>query len=78
MNSVVDVAERDMEVRPDLNTACIVPWVKDPTAQIIYDCYFRDGRLHDLAPHSVLKRVIGLYDELGLKLIVAPELEFFW
>lgn len=77
MNSVVDVAERDMVVKPDLSAACIVPWVTDPTAQIIHDCYFRDGRLHDLAPRSVLKRVISLYEDMGLKPIIAPEVEFF-
>jgi glutamine synthetase len=55
----------------------MVPWASDPTAQIIHDCYTRDGRLHELAPRSVLRRVLAMYSELGLQPIVAPELEFF-
>jgi len=75
--SMVDEADRDMFVRPDINAAFMVPWADDPTAQIIHDCYTEDGELHPLAPRSVLKRVIKLYDELGLKPIIAPEVEFF-
>jgi glutamine synthetase len=54
-----------------------VPWAKDPTAQIIHDCYAKDGRPHELAPRSVLKRVLSGFEAMGLKPIVAPEVEFF-
>ena len=74
---LVAPSDSDMFLRPDPEAVCMVPWASDPTAQIIHDCFTRDGAPHELAPRSVLRRVLGLYDELGLKPIVAPELEFF-
>ena len=44
---------------PDAETVRMVPWASDPTAQIIHDCFTRDGAPHELAPRSVLRRVIG-------------------
>ena len=55
----------------------MVPWASDPTVQIIHDCFTRDGAPHELAPRNVLRRVIERYEALGLKPIIAPELEFF-
>ena len=74
---LVSPSDSDMFLRPDAETVRMVPWASDPTAQIIHDCFTRDGAPHELAPRSVLRRVLELYDELGLKPIVAPELEFF-
>ncbi len=74
---LVAPSDSDMFLRPDPEAVCMVPWASDPTAQIIHDCFTRDGKPHELAPRSVLRRVLGLYDEIGLKPIVAPELEFF-
>ncbi len=76
-DELVSASDSDMYLRPDPDTVRMVPWATDPTAQIIHDCYTRDGRSHELAPRSVLKRVLALYDAMGLKPIVAPELEFF-
>ncbi len=70
-------SDSDMVLRPDPHTACLVPWTAEPTAQIIHDCYTHDGRPHPLAPRNVLKRVLAEYDKLGLKPIVAPEIEFY-
>jgi glutamine synthetase len=74
---LVAPSDSDMLLRPDPETVRMVPWASDPTAQIIHDCYTRDGRPHELAPRNVLRRVLALYDELGLLPIVAPEMEFF-
>lgn len=74
---LVSPTERDMVLRPDISTVRMVPWVKDPSAQIIHDCYTVDGVEHPLAPRSVLKRVLRLYHDMGLQPVVAPELEFF-
>lgn len=70
-------SDSDMFLRPDPDTVCIVPWAADPTAQIIHDCYTKDGHPHDLAPRNVLRRVLAAYDEAGLQPVVAPEVEFF-
>jgi len=73
----ISAIDRDMILRADPNTITMVPWAADPTAQVIHDCYFSDGSLVDFAPRSVLRRVLGLYEEKGWLPIVAPELEFY-
>jgi len=70
-------SDSDMFLRPDPDTVRMVPWATDPTAQVIHDCYTKDGKPHDLAPRNVLRRVLQAYDEAGLRPVVAPELEFF-
>jgi glutamine synthetase len=72
-----DPTEPDMLLRPDVSTIRLVPWAAEPTAQVIHDCYYNDGREVDLAPRTVLKRVLELYHRRGWKPVVAPELEFF-
>jgi glutamine synthetase len=74
---VISPTDMDMHLRPDPTTARIVPWAVDPTAQVIHDCYDKDGQLIPFAPRSVLRRVCGLYADKGWKPVVAPELEFF-
>ncbi len=76
-DELVSPTDADMHLRPDPDTVCLVPWAADPTAQIIHDCYTRDGRPHELAPRNVLRRVLSLYEGLGLRPVVAPEVEFF-
>jgi len=69
--------DRDMILRAAPTTITMVPWAADPTAQVIHDCYYADGRLVDFAPRSVLRRVLKLYEQRGWKPVVAPELEFY-
>ena len=72
-----DPSDGDIELRPDFSTLCEVPWARDPTAQVIHDAGFHDGRAVEIAPRQVLKRVIALYREQGWEPVVAPELEFY-
>ncbi|MBV8605574.1 MAG: glutamine synthetase [Pelomonas sp.] len=74
---VISPNDMDMHLRADPTTARIVPWAVDPTAQIIHDCYDRDGQLIPFAPRSVLRRVCSLFDAEGWDPVVAPELEFY-
>ena len=74
---VISPMAHDIHLRPDPKTVRVVPWATDPTAQIIHDCYDRDGKLVPYAPRSVLKRVCDLYAAEGWTPIVAPELEFY-
>jgi glutamine synthetase len=67
----------DMNLIPDAETLRIVPWYKDPTAQVICDCTDRHGEAIAFTPRGVLKRVVALYEARGWQPIVAPELEFF-
>ncbi|MEE2717617.1 MAG: glutamine synthetase family protein [SAR324 cluster bacterium] len=73
----VDPAEIDMQLRPDPETICLVPWVEEPTAQVIHDCFHHDGRPVELSPRNVLRRVLKLYEDAGLRPVAAPELEFY-
>jgi glutamine synthetase len=74
---VIDATDKDMHLRPDPSTVRIVPWAADPTAQVLHDCFYADGRLVPYAPRSVLKRVCDLYAAEGWSPVVAPELEFY-
>ena len=74
---VITPTDRDMHLKPDPATVRIVPWATDPTAQVIHDCFDRDGNIVPYAPRSVLRRVCDLYDAAGWQPIVAPELEFY-
>jgi glutamine synthetase len=74
---VVNPNDRDMHLQPDPSTVRIVPWATDPTAQVIHDCFDRNGKVIEFAPRSVLRRICHLYEELGLEPVVAPELEFY-
>ncbi|MCW0180960.1 glutamine synthetase family protein [Zavarzinia sp.] len=76
-SEVTDPTEPDVILRPDPDTLSLVPWYEDPTAQVINDCVYRDGRPVPMAPRQVLRRVIDLYAAKGWKAIVAPELEFY-
>jgi glutamine synthetase len=44
---------------------------------IIHDCYTQNGKDNQLSPRSLLKKVIALYTEQGLKAVVAPEMELY-
>jgi glutamine synthetase len=73
----ISATDRDMILRADPGTITLVPWAKDPTAQVIHDCYFADGSLVDFAPRTVLRHVLKLYADKGWSPVVAPELEFY-
>ena len=74
---VISPNDMDMHLRPDPSTVRIVPWAVDPTAQVIHDCYDKNGQLVPFAPRSVLRRVCELYAAERWKPVVAPELEFY-
>lgn len=74
---LVEPTDADMILKPDVSTTRLVPWAREPTAQIIHDCYTHDGGLHPLSTRNVLRRVLDLYKEQGLQPVVAPEVEFF-
>ena len=74
---VIKPTDRDMHLQADPTTVRIVPWATDPTAQVIHDCYDREGVLVPFAPRSVLRHVCDLFDAQGWAPVVAPELEFY-
>ena len=72
-----DPSDGDLELKPDFATLCQVPWAAEPTAQVIHDAFYHDGRPVEIAPRQVLRRVIDLYRKHGWEPVVAPEIEFY-
>lgn len=74
---ILDETERDIQLLPDHATLCPVPWYKEPTAQVICDVIYHDGKPVEFSPRALLRRVLALYDAQGWQPVIAPELEFF-
>lgn len=69
--------EKDVVLRPDMDTASTAPWADDVTLQVICDVETREGEPVGIAPRNVLKRVLHHYAERGWRPVIAPELEFY-
>src|SRR3984885_9828182 len=70
-------AEIDIVLKADPKTVRRVPWAAEPTAQVIHDCFYSDGRRVTMAPRHVLRNILELYAQRGWEPVVAPELEFY-
>ncbi len=76
-DSAISPSEIDIVLKADPTTIRTVPWAAEPTAQVIHDCFYGDGRPVPMAPRYVLRRVLDLYASHGWEPVIAPELEFF-
>jgi glutamine synthetase len=70
-------AEIDIILKADPRTVRRVPWAAEPTAQVIHDCFYADGRRVGMAPRGVLRHILEMYAQRGWEPVVAPELEFY-
>jgi len=70
-------AEIDIVLKADPKTVRVVPWAAEPTAQVIHDCFYSDGRRVSMAPRQLLQHVLELYAQRGWDPVIAPELEFY-
>jgi len=75
----VRIEESDMYLYPDLDTYVTFPWrpQQGKVARLICDVYTTDRRPFEGDPRYVLKKVIKEANDMGYKLDVGPELEFF-
>ena len=73
----INPSEIDIVLKADPKTLRVVPWAAEPTAQVIHDSFYGDGRPVTMAPRYVLRHILDLYGQQGWRPIVAPELEFF-
>lgn len=76
-SSAMSPAEIDIVLKADRRTVRAVPWAAEPTAQVIHDCFYSDGRPVTMSPRHVLRHVLQLYAQKGWEPVVAPELEFY-
>jgi glutamine synthetase len=73
----INPSEIDIVLKADPKTLRVVPWAAEPTAQVIHDSFYGDGRPVTMAPRYVLRHILDLYAQQSWRPIVAPELEFF-
>lgn len=79
MNSeVASRANLDVWLRPDPDAIRLVPWYHPPVAQVICDAFYLDDTPVPLASRHVLKQVVGKLEDMGVRPVVAPELEFYF
>src|ERR1700691_1050781 len=76
-SSAMSPAEIDIVLKADPKTVRVVPWAAAPTAQVIHDCFYSDGRPVMMAPRHLLRHVLDLYAQRGWEPVIAPELEFY-
>ena len=76
-SAAMSPAEIDIVLKADPKTVRVVPWAAEPTAQVIHDCFYSDGKRVTMAPRQLLQHVLELYAERGWEPVVAPELEFY-
>lgn len=72
------IEESDMNLRPDLDTWALYPWVNGGTeARLICDVYRPDGLPFEGDPRYVLRQALEEAAELGYSVNAGPEAEFF-
>jgi glutamine synthetase len=78
-DDIADIWDKDPDkiLIADADTICVAPGFKSPTAFVIADCFHGDGTEVEIAPRTILKKVLGLYAAKGWRPIIAPEVEFY-
>ena len=74
------IQESDMVLQPDLSTFSLLPWrSKDGSneARLICDVHLPNGKPFEGDPRHVLRLQLEKAQEMGFKMNVGPELEFF-
>jgi glutamine synthetase len=79
LEGFVRVEEANMYLDPDPSTFAVFPWTEGGglTARLMCDIKNPDGSPFQGCPRSALKRVIAEAQEMGYRVMVSPEPEFF-
>ncbi len=72
-----DDGDPDIDARIVPGSLAPVPWAKKPTAQALYRLNTRDGQPFFADPRHVLERATAPLRKMGLKIVMATELEFY-
>ena len=56
--SAIHPAEIDIVLKPDPGTIRLVPWANEPTAQLIHDCFYKDGSAVEMSPRRVEQKMM--------------------
>jgi glutamine synthetase len=76
-NPVFPDSDPDVRLVPDYGSASLAPWASVPRVVAIHDCLEFNGEHCKFASRSILKLVLASYARLGLRPVVAPEIEFY-
>ena len=71
-----EVNYADQYLKPDLETALILPWEND-TARLVCDGFWGDGAVQTAAPRYVLKQLLERADSMGYSVKAGLEYEFY-
>lgn len=67
----------DCLARPIQNSIAPIPWLDSPTAQVMTSLRELDGRASLIDPRNILAQVASKLSAMGLRTVVATELEFY-
>ena len=73
----------DLDGDPDIDASVVpgslapVPWAKRPSAQALFRFHTRDGEPFFADPRHIVERAAGPLRKMGLKIVMATELEFY-
>ncbi len=73
----LDIGDADRICYPIPDTLCNEPWQKRPTAQLLMTMHELEGEPFFADPREVLRQVVSKFDDLGLTICAAFELEFY-
>ncbi|WP_375740983.1 glutamine synthetase family protein [Pseudomonas boanensis] len=73
----LDIGDADRICYPIPGTLSDEPWQKRPTAQLLMTMHELEGQPFFADPREVLRQVVEKFDELGLTICAAFELEFY-
>ena len=76
-DQILNPTDGDFILKPDFSTLRTVPWYDEPTAQVICDAVDNNDNVIEVHSRGILKKVISLYEKMGLEPIVAPEIEYY-
>lgn len=67
----------DVQCRLVPGSMATVPWASRPTAQALFRMFEKSGEPYFADPRAVLERSIAPLTKMGLKIVMATELEFY-
>jgi len=73
----LDIGDSDRICFPISGTLSREPWQKRPTAQLLMTMHELNGEPFFADPREVLRKVVTKFDDLGLTICAAFELEFY-
>jgi glutamine synthetase len=71
------VGDPDQLIRPVSGTLAPIPWLDSPTGQVLVGYTTLDGEPSWVDPRTVLADVLDRFREIGLRPVVATEMEFY-